>query len=243
MMEPAETIRDAIAQVQRLRVHSGTQPDLDQAIAEVKRFQSERFARTYADLTVAGEYKAAALFFLHELYGDRDFAERDAQFQRIAGAIQRFLPSAAVGTAVALAQLHALTERLDHAMGVAWRETPDTLAKNAAARYVHAWRSVGSKNERLEQLSLIQQIGYDLEHLTAIRGLRTMLRMMRSAASAAGLASLQQFLETGFDTFAELRKTTGGASGFLRTVQKREAAWIDLLFDTDFDVCVAALTD
>jgi hypothetical protein len=78
---------------------------LGTAVGEVKRLQSRRFAGTYADLLAGGPYAAAAQFFLLELYGDKDYAERDAQFARIAGAIERLFPEQVVGTAVALAEL------------------------------------------------------------------------------------------------------------------------------------------
>ena len=135
-MEPAQKIRDAVAQVSQLRQDASGDPALGAAVAQVKRLQSRRFAGTYADLLGGGPYQAAAQFFLHELYGEADYSERDAQFARIAGALQRLFPQQVMATAVSLAQLHALTERLDHAMGLAW---PDAAvpAGDAQAAWTH----------------------------------------------------------------------------------------------------------
>ena len=74
----------------------------------------------------------------------RDYAERDAQFSRIAGAMQRLFPQQVVATAVALARLHALTEELDHAMGKAWLAPGADDTMPAHVRYVQAWRTVGA---------------------------------------------------------------------------------------------------
>ncbi|MCJ0761699.1 FFLEELY motif protein [Variovorax terrae] len=235
-MDAAQTIRHAVAEVSQLRQACLIQPALSNAVGEVKRFQSRRFAGTYADLLQGGPYQAAAGFFLDELYSDKDYAERDAQFSRIAGAMQRLFPTQVVATAVALAQLHALTEQLDHAMGQAWLADANTSA-SMAARYIGAWRTVARRAERESQLSVVLGIGRELDRLTRTPGLRLMLKMMRGPASAGGLGSLQRFLEAGFDTFAGMRD----AAAFLRTIEGREAALIERLFDAPFVACETEL--
>ena len=72
-------------------------------------------------------------------------------------------------------------------------------------------------------------------------GLRMMLKMMRGPAAAAGLGSLQRFLESGFDTFAAMAKSSGGAEGFLNTIEARESALIRMLFDGDLVACETEL--
>src|SRR5206468_4276163 len=115
----AQTIREAVAEVERLREESRAEPRIGQSVLRVKRFQAARFRGTYTDLLASRIHGAAARFFLEELYGDRDYAQRDAQFARIAGAVERLFPRDVAQTAAALARLHALTESLDHAMALA----------------------------------------------------------------------------------------------------------------------------
>lgn len=241
-MEPAQKIRDAVGQVSQLRRDASGNPALGAAVAAVKRLQSHRFAGTYADLLGDGPYRAAAQFFLHELYGDTDYSERDAQFSRIAGALQRLFPRQVMATAVSLAQLHALTERLDHAMGGAWQDSaaPDNGSAQAA-RYASAWRTVARRADRRAQLAMVLEIGGELQRLTRAPGLRLMLKMMRGPAVAAGMGALQRFLESGFDTFAAMARQPGGADGFMALIEERESALIDLLFDTDFVACETEL--
>jgi hypothetical protein len=233
-MEAAQTIRNSVARVGELREAQAARPGLRDAVVGIKVLQARRFAGTYADILSGGPYSAAARFFLEELYGDRDFAERDAQFARIAGAIERFFPSAVVQTAVNLAKLHALTEALDHAMAVAWIASEPSMPE--AARYVSAWREVGRRDEREAQLSDVLAIGGEMARLTRTPGLRTMLRMMRGPAHAAGLASLQGFLEAGFDTFAAMAKGDG-ARTFLGIIEERESQLIANLFDSEPVAC------
>ena len=232
-MEAANTIRTAVARVGELREAQAARAGLREAVIVVKVLQARRFEGTYADLLAHGPYSAAAKFFLEELYSERDFAERDAQFARIAGAIERFFPSAVAQTAVDLARLHALTESLDHAMGQAWL---DGGGKDDAARYVEAWRTVGRRAEREAQLADVLSIGREMARLTRAPGLRTMLRMMRAPAYAAGLASLQGFLESGFDTFSAMARGDGARS-FLGIIKDRESNLIADLFDEPVVAC------
>jgi len=237
-MEAAKIIRSAVDRVAALRQAQAQRPGLRDAVIRIKVLQARRFAGTYSDLLAAGPYAVAARFFLEELYSERDFAERDAQFARIAGAIERFFPSAVVQTAVSLAQLHALTESLDHAMGVAWTDLDPTAAD--ARRYIDAWRSVGRRADRDAQLADVLAIGREMARLTRTPGLRTMLRMMRGPAHAAGLASLQRFLEAGFDTFAAMARGDG-ARIFLGIIEERESRLIADLFDAPAVACETQL--
>jgi len=236
-MEAAHQIRDAVAQVALLRQACAADASLRAAVVAVKALQARRFAGTYADLLAGGEFAAAARFFLMELYSDKDYAERDAQFARIAGAVQRLFPHQVTATAVALAQLHLLTEQLDHAMGLAWQDTAGT----DNARYLHAWRAVGQRHQREDQLRVVLGIGQEMIKLTRTPGLRLMLKMMRGPAAAAGLGSLQAFLEAGFDTFGAMARRKGSAEAFLKTVAQREAALIVMLFDGATVACETEL--
>ena len=239
-MEAAHKIRQAVAQVSLLRQAVLADPALATALQQVKRVQSRRFAGTYADLLATGPYAAASGFFLTELYSDKDYADRDAQFARIAGAIERFFPKQVAGTAVALAELHAVTEDLDQAMAVDWRAQARSEMSDAV-RYTMAWRGVGRRSERESQLKVVLGIGEQMARLTRTPGLRVMLKMMRGPAVAAGLASLQRFLETGFDTFAAMARKPGGAEEFLGIIQERESALLATLFDAPLVACETEL--
>jgi hypothetical protein len=236
-MNTAQSIRESMAEVQRLRQESRAHPDIDTAVNALKRFQARRFAGTYADLLASGPYGPAARFFLQELYGERDYVERDAQFARISGAIETLFPRDVAGTAVSLARLHALTESLDHAMA----RTGLLRGPTDVAGYVQAWKAIPRREDRQQQLAGVVAIGTEMTRLTRLPGLRMMLRMMRGPASAAGLSSLQRFLESGFDTFAAVAKVRGGSERFLQTIREREQHLVDLLSDADAVACETEL--
>ena len=226
-MDAAHKIREAVARVSAIRTEAADKPELNAALVSVKALQAQRFAGTYADLLRSEDYGAAARFFLEDLYSDNDYSQRDAQFSRIAGALQRLFPQQVIATAVALAQLHLLTEELDWQMASQWGTHASTI--DAVARYVACWKAVGRNADRTRQLDVVLTVGKDLDRLTRTPGLRLMLRMMRGPAKAAGLGSLQNFLETGFDTFAKMTGKGRSAETFLATVQTRESSWIHRL--------------
>ena len=230
MDQAAARIREAMQAVSLLRRSRMADPELHAACLEVKRFQAQRFTATYADLLDSPRYQQAAHFFLNELYGDKDYAQRDQQFSRIANAIARLFPKAVVETAAALAEVHALTEALDDRMAQQWLLY---RAGGQTARYIRCWRAVDDMAARRRQLQMVLHLGQELDQLTHRRGLRSLLKMMRTPAVAAGLSALQNFLEAGFDAFSQMK----GATEFLNVVEARESALIHSLFSDDAVAC------
>jgi hypothetical protein len=242
-MNSANIIRDAVGRVAHLRAQAHARPNLSAAILDVKQFQSARFAATYSDLLNSKDFSGPTRFFLTELYSANDYAVRDAQFARIAGALQTFFPDQVVATAVSLAQLHVLTEEMDFEMALAWLgvESVGVPACDSVCKYVKSWANVDRRQDRERQLSVVITVGKELVRLTRTRGLRIMLRMMHRPANVAGLASLQSFLESGFDTFAAMASINGTAQTFLDTICERESKWINLLSANNFAESEAAL--
>jgi hypothetical protein len=239
-MKPVNAIRNAIAEVARLRALAAGNPDFARALEAVKALQAGRFESTYSDFLATTLHGPATLFFLEDLYGNRDYSDRDRQFSRIAGSLQSFFPEQVVATAVALAELHMQTELLDHAMAKMWHA--QTTQEDSAKKYVACWRLVGAIPERYLQLETVVRIGQELDSLTRTLGLRMTLRMMRGPAKVAGLSALQSFLEKGFDTFATMARSTDGTSRFLSTIRTREIQWIEILSEGPANTAATALS-
>jgi hypothetical protein len=202
------------------------------AVAAVRRLQADRFRRCYADLMASRDFGAASNFFLEELYGEADYAERDQQFSRIAGTLTTVFPASVVSTAVALSQLHLLTEELDHQMAVhCLLHAKDAFSPDAAS-YLAAWRGVVRRSDRQHQLESVLTLGHQLADLTRKPGLALLLKLMRRPASSAGLGSLQRFLERGFETFATLARSKGKIPEFLSTIEARESDWLNSMFSS-----------
>lgn len=227
MLSTGQIILDNLAAVAAERALRSRDCAMGAMVDAIKRYQHARFEKTYADLLASPRYRRAARFFLEDLYGPHDFAERDAQFVRVVPALVRLFPGEIVETVAVLAQLHALSERLDTAMARSLGALPAAPACTAQ-RYAAAWQAVGEMEARERQVSWMLGVGQALDRFTRNPVLRQSLRFMRVPARAAGLGALQQFLEQGFDTFREMR----GAGGFLDVVASRERALARRLFDT-----------
>jgi hypothetical protein len=223
MSTPATILRDLQA-VADERARRAADPALAARVDAVKRYQHQRFARSYADLLADARYADAARFFLDDLYGPEDYSERDAQFARIVPALARLFPPALLATVADLTALHALAERLDSAMA----RTLDTDDVNPRS-YLRAWQASGSRADRERQIELMLAVGRALDGYTRNPVLRHSLKLMRGPARAAGLGALQRLLERGFDTFSALR----GAEAFLEVITRRESALAARLFDAD----------
>lgn len=228
MRADAETILEQLRRVDAERARRRASPALVQRVHAVKRYQQRRFSHTYADLLASERYQAAARFFLDELYGPRDFTERDAQFARVVPALVRLFPPGIVGVVGTLAQLHALSEALDSALAAHLAPGLEVPEIDAAA-YLAAWRATGEPAQRERQITLTLDVGTALDELVRQPLLRHSLKMMRAPARLAGLAELQAFLERGFDTFRAMH----GAGQFLAWVAQRERALVGALFHAD----------
>lgn len=222
MSEDAHRILAQLEVVSRERAVRAADAALAAGVVALKAYQQQRFARTYADLLASPRYAAAARFFLEELYGPKDFSQRDEQFARVVPGLVRLFPREIVETVEVLARLHALSETLDTQMA---RQLLGTTLDRRA--YIQAWQATGQHEAREQQIDFTLAVGRDLDRLTRKPFLRTSLHLMRGPARAAGLPALQQFLETGFDTF----KAMGGAVEFLGTVGARERELARALFD------------
>ena len=233
-MQSKYQINAAVQQVTELRRVARSNPALLKALSEVKQLQSRRFAATYTDLLSQEPYQSAAQFFLAELYGDKDYTQRDEQFSRMSSGLEHFIAAPLMSAAVSLAQLHSLTESLDMAMARQWLEEPHI---DETARYVRAWRKVNRRPDRLHQLKQVMELGLVLERITRMPGLKIVLRMMRRPASLAGLSDLQQFLESGLTAFHAMAQSAEVTAFFLDAIQARESSMITMLFDADSKSC------
>ncbi len=222
MSTDAEIILSHLRSVAAEREGRKAFPEFASKVVALKTYQQRRFAKTYADLLATSRYGPAAKFFLEELYGPRDFADRDAQFARVVPALVRLFPDEIIATVRSLAELHALSETLD-SMAASHLASPSV----DAIAYTRAWQATGRADDRARQIALTLTVGQSLDRLTRNPLLRHTLRMMRAPAKGAGLGELQQFLETGFDTFKAMK----GAREFLDTVDQRERKLARALFE------------
>jgi hypothetical protein len=214
----ADSLKRHLERLKELRGEGNRAPA---RLAELKRWQSKRLERTYADIAAQPRYKAATAFFLDDLYGPKDFSGRDQAMLRILPVMSRILPEKAVETAALSIELEAVSESLDQRLAAALPAGPID-----ADAYANAYRETSTRAQRQHQIELLDAVGHRLDALVAKPLVSSTLKLMRRPAKVAGLGDLQEFLERGFAAFRGMK----GADGFLALVRERETAILNRLF-------------
>ncbi|MCG6873728.1 MAG: hypothetical protein LJE97_01430 [Betaproteobacteria bacterium] len=226
----ADAMRENLARVRSIRTAARSAGD-DRL--RLRTWQADRLARTYADLLENPRYRPAAHFFLDDLYGPKDFSERDDEVARILPTMTRLLPVSAVQTLGLAVELDCLSEELDAALLNALRSGTGANAPLVidGPRYAVAFRQCANRADRERQVALVGQIGAALDALARKSLIAKAVEMMRVPAHAAGLGELHEFLERGFLAFRGMR----GATEFLGIIDRRERRILDRLFAGDPD--------
>jgi len=221
----AEAIRADLARVKDLRARA-RQAGGDRL--RLRGWQADRLARTYPDLLASPRYGRAARFFLEDLYGPKDYAERDDEVGRILPSMTRLLPAGAVRTLGLAVELDCLSEALDAGIIDALRSAAAQGGdlRIDARRYADAYRSCQNRPDRERQIRLVREIGESLDALARKPLVAKAIELMRGPAHLAGLGELHEFLERGFFAFRDMQ----GAAGFLDTIERRERRILEQLF-------------
>lgn len=225
-LDPGQRLLGELDRTAGLKARSADDPLYATRRTAFRLWQAGRLARTHADLLESPRYRAAAEFFLTDLYGPEDLSFHADDIRRIVPAMTKMLPAPALGTVADAVELDALSEDFDSAM-------IDRLGAKAqkltAKDYAAAYRAVGRAEERAHQIDLIEHLGLSLEGLTHQKFLGAALRMMRKPAELAGLGGLQSFLERGYEAF----RTMGSGVEFVETIVTRERAISEAIFAGD----------
>ena len=82
----------------------------------LSRWQTARLSSTYADFSKHKRFRPAIKFFLEDLYGTKDFTQRDTDIERVYPIMARVLSENAMHSLSLAVELHALTQQLDSDM-------------------------------------------------------------------------------------------------------------------------------
>lgn len=187
-------------------------------LPELRRWQAERLRRSFAHFLADPRQRAAAEFFLSDVYGDHDFSQRDADIARVVPLMQKLLPDPLLASVADAIELGLLT----HAFDLRMAQVLETLAPGRKrldrALYGEAYRACGLPRLRSYQIDLIARVGKDLGRGLKLPGVGMLLKLSRGPAKAAGLAELQGFLERGVEAFARL----GDPASFVAEIEQDE---------------------
>jgi hypothetical protein len=215
-----------LSDIERLQHERQEDKPLDPHMALLKTWQSQRLARTYADLLASSRYRLACLFFLEDIYAPRDFSQRDHDVTEMYAFMQRFVPETLLRPLTKTIKLYDLTNHLDallldvlvHQVGIT-----DQITE---AQYAEAYRLCDNFTDRVRQIETIYQIGQQLDDIIRLPLTGTALRVAAVPSRRAGWTELVDFMERGFRAFSRM----GGAKVFLDTIRKRERRILDQIY-------------
>jgi len=187
-------------------------------------FQANRLRRDYRDLAEVPQYEPVGAFFFDEMYGPRDFADRDAQGKRL----QHFLhlvPGVHLRDVEEVLELLELTYRLDdglahimfgRAVGVGFDEPT----------YEWLYREADNYDERLRQLRLVDNSLRNVFRLSRSGLLGLALHRSRLVARLVGIEVVHDFLTKGYDALRPVSQI----DTFADTIYNRELQRLNRIY-------------
>ena len=226
--------QDIVGHIHRVNALKNLAEKMDQmpAVHQLQQWQCERLLVTHSDLAQQPAYQQAMAFFVEELYGPKDFSQRDADIARVVPKLAKVLPNTAMNALNDALALNALSFELDQKMvsALEGKSLHDEPRNNDI--YAMAYRQVGEQEARERQIAIIRDLGHQLADVVDIRGIGMLISLSRRPAKLAGLLSLHEFLQRGYETFKKL----GDVNSFIDPVIAREEQIMLQLFQTDFDL-------
>ena len=193
-----------------------------QAVRQLQSWQTARLLASHQTLWENKRFRPAMQFFIDELYGPKDFSQRDEEIAKVVPKMAKLLPENALTSLASALHLNSLSFELDIQM-------VNTLGEQPIDRdsYAQAYRACDNHSQRQIQIELLETLGHDLADVVKIRGSSTLLMLSRIPAKLAGVETLHEFLESGFKAFKKL----GEVADFIDPIVNKERDIMNALFD------------
>jgi hypothetical protein len=195
-------------------------------VALLRTWQSERLARTYADLSTDKRHRPACLFFLSDIYAPRDFSQRDHDAERIHDFLARVLPAPMIQLLTDVIELNRLSAALDERLAGVLAESFGVASVITPEVYAAGYRVCDNRAERERQIELITKIVTELGEGARHSAVGVALRIGRGPARRAGWEELADFLERGYAAFKQMRDVPA----FVAAVDERERRILERIF-------------
>ncbi len=233
-MKQSESVHSAsltslFHEIEKLKPERIEEKPLDPKLALLRQWQSDRLACTYADLAGRPRYQLALRFFLDDVYGARDFSQRNHDIERIYELLRHIAPESLIRPLILTVHLHYLTEQLDQQLLEVLVQRLGLENELTVPLYGEAYRLCDNYEARVRQIDLIYEIGYLLDSGVRMPLSGALLGAAKVALQRAGWADLMRFTERGYKAFKQMH----GAKEFLNTIRQRELGILDRIYAGD----------
>tara|TARA_R110001583_G_scaffold51139_1_gene159612 strand:+ start:1555 stop:2274 length:720 start_codon:yes stop_codon:yes gene_type:complete len=198
-----------------------TEQNLTETIRKLQTWQTKRLLISHDDLWHSKRFQPAMQFFIDELYGPRDYSQRDIELARVVPKMGKVLPNKGLVSLEAALRLNCLSLDLDITLV---QKLGDKEINRS--NYFDCYRQSDNQSKREEQIQLLEDLGLDLAQVVKITGISAILMLSRKPAKIAGVKSLHEFLEKGFKSFKKL----GEVHDFIDPIVNRERELMHSLY-------------
>ena len=200
--------------------------ELDPHLVLLRTWQSERLARTYADLLADKQYRPACEFFLSDIYAPRDFSQRDHDTQRIHDFLSRVFPAHMVQLLTDVVELNTLSAELDQQLVNVLVDQLQVTDRITVELYAEGYRLCDNLTAREHQIDLVTRVVTQVGEGSRKRIIGVAMKLARVPVYQAGWVELYDFLRHGYDAFRQMRDVTS----FVQIVEQRERHILNQLF-------------
>jgi hypothetical protein len=192
----------------------------------LRTWQTERLKRTHADLLASRRYAPACRFFISDVYGAREFRQRNQDIEYLYNLMRRFIPDILLVMVRNAIDLYRMTTELDQKLLSKLVGDLGMQDQITEPIYAEAYRMCANVAERRRQIELLVEIGRQVEFSARFPPIGMALHLARGPAHHAGWHELQDFLERGYKAF----KHMGKAKKFLEVIERRELMILDRIY-------------
>jgi hypothetical protein len=128
-----------------------TEQGLTDAIRKLQTWQTNRLLVTHDDLWNSERFKPAMQFFVDELYGPRDFSQRDIEMARAVPTMTKIIPNKGLISLQTALRLNCLSLELDIAL--AQKLGNEEVNRS---RYFDCYRHSSNQSQREEQIQFLK---------------------------------------------------------------------------------------
>ncbi|MDX1553814.1 MAG: hypothetical protein R3198_14400, partial [Marinobacter sp.] len=167
-------------------------------------WQAERLKTTHEDLYRHPGYHTGLEFLLTDLYAPAGMTRRDDNIDRVFPKMVKWLPDNLLDTFAGLVELNLITQQLDLELAELCHNHGLVPASLSTDDYCRLFRCSQRLEHRERQITLVAEVGRQLDRYVRNRTLGWLLTMSRTPAEMADLSDLHSFLHRGYSAFRKM---------------------------------------
>jgi hypothetical protein len=195
---------------------------------ELQDFQVKQLKRNFNDLYTSKEYGQICEFFAQDIYGPRDFEERNRSFEQISSYFRNALGERLFHGLIRLLDLYELSDALDDLMVVTLEKMG--VKKNISQeQYDEAYYRCNNYDERIQQLDLVVECFHFTHSLCQYRFIGTILKTARMTSHLfiTSKESIVDMLERGYHALRPVKNI----KLFTDIIYERELKRLNRIYD------------